>query len=1647
MESAHKGKDLFVATGTGSGKTECFLWPMMAKLAEEAKSDPDSWDQRGIRTIILYPMNALVSDQLSRLRRLMGDPDDRFLNIFQKTCGDNIRRPQFGMYTGRTPYPGKRIVKRNDLALAETYSQVWESSRDEDAAYLEKLVKEGKLPAKKDMRAFIERIKVSDHNPDPEDAELLTRFEMQKKCPDILITNYSMLEYMMIRPQEATIWENTKAWLNKSKKNRLLFVIDEAHMYKGSSGGEIAYLIRRLFNRLGISRDKVQFILTTASMPDQNEIDRQYVLDFADNLTSATHKRQFCYLTGEREKLNVKGLHDIPDSKFLEINPSEFEGNDQQVLKSMNQFWKNLPGFRPFSSMNDVRTWLYDNLTEYSQFIKLFQKCRGNAVSMRELASDLFPNMNEIDGLNSVSILLAIAPMARNNMGNVLFPARMHTLFRGLKGVYACLNPECDHVHHKKGMILGDVFVTDEKETCKCGGMIYELINDRRCGSLFVKGYVLVNDFRAKKQTYLWTAPGAAKDEVCEIHLYIPEEGFEPQKNGKYQLEPCYLDVYSGYLNFKDDSLDGKPGIRTLYYTEYMTDGRPGLITHPVCPHCQRELGKMQLSSFKTKGNPAFFNLIKTQFIMEPPVQEKMGNKQLYPNEGRKVLLFSDSRQRAAKLARDMSNASDSLAAQQLALLAIQHLNKFEDQNLNNLYNYFALEAVNKNVQLFSGSGTVNQQKLLHDHGIRIKQELDRFKRSKRKSKPKINQFDMTDSPVKMQEQLLRFYCDSNNTLIDSAMSWIEPTNDSIYDVIDDLEAVGIQTNEEEVLEVFNAWILDISSSSMAIGNSISDAVRRKIRKCFSGYGLDNDSIISKKVRDGMGWTKDSPEFLRWSTVLSQVFLEPNNKNGKLYVDLKRIRPAADIDHTWYRCEKCAEITPFLLKEKCPNCHSQNISPMNRADLEALDFWRKPLIEALQGRPIQVIDTEEHTAQVSHKDQTEALWSKAEEYELRFQDYLKEGEAPVDILSSTTTMEVGIDIGSLVAVGLRNIPPMRENYQQRAGRAGRRGSSLSTIVTFCEDGPHDSFYFLNPVPMLRGEPRKPWIDIQSSKIIKRHLSIVIIQRYLEKMGMSLDGISTQTFVEDLLDDFNDYLDQSNIFKERILVDYLSDSLEEEIRKGLKEDLGHIKEQNKRHPDLYFTTNQYGKTSRKLLLDSLYEEGIIPTYSFPKNVVSTYIFEGSKGIKQEVQRGLDLAISEYAPGRSIVVDKTTYQIGGLYYPGKGKGSSNTKSFMEDPSYQKGIHYCSKCGWFGLANDGYKKCPFCGEPRLIERRPMLKPWGFSPKNGKSIEMAELEEKYTSAGNPLYSTIAEEKDVQPISGYNKIKMAVRSNQRIIVVNRGPYEKGFTICCECGAIVPGNDAKELKKVNQPYPLSGFQKCYHSNTTEVDLGYDFITDMLVLEIELDPKVINTSHGGNMWLDRAGQSLSEALRLAVCQELDIEFTELVTGFRIRKVDENVFVDVYLYDSLSSGAGYAIRLRDSIYQLLDRTKQLLQNCDCQTSCRNCLRHYRNQNVHSLLDRKAALELLHWGKTSEPAVDYSIEKQMELLKPLKNILNEEGIVLQTSIEKVFASREEKKTEILVYPSMLNLVDSQKILLSDLDLKYSKPLALKKIKCGFE
>lgn len=1655
LEAAVRGENLFVATGTGSGKTECFMWPLLARLVTEARLSPQTWERRGVRTIIMYPMNALVSDQISRLRRMIGDPENKFISIFRDHSSAAARRPQFGMYTGRTPYPGAQPDPTQDRRLKKTLAGLF-STAETDPLFFRQLQHDGRLPAKADTAQFLRKLQESRHVPDAEDAELITRFEMQQFCPDILITNYSMLEYMLLRPREQRIWDDTRARLQADQSCRLLFVIDEAHMYRGSAGGEVALLLRRLFHKLGVERERGQFILTTASMPGGSDQEPDpAVLKFARELTACDRDTAFTYLTGRREIIAGRLHCDIPADVILGFDPGAFEDPDAiRQEAALRAFWQQVDGFDgSIKSRSGIYQWMYDHLLEYRPFHALIKQCRGNAVSLGELAASIFPDLEQEQALRAVSVLLSLAPLAKNDKGAVLFPARMHMLFRGITGVYACANPACSHAHTHDGLTLGEICLSDSGMTCRhCGSMVYELYNDRRCGALFFKGYVLEKDEELHGSVYLWRRTGQLIDSsMKELHLFIPSTEFKlPPRQSGYKIQPCWLDVQSGFLHFDDDQYAGRPGFRKLYYCSYKARGRPAVITFPTCPHCRHQLSTRQLTSFSTRGNLSFYNLIKAQFQLQPAVPEKTGRPDRYPNEGRKVLLFSDSRQRAARLARDMSEASDTTAARQLFAVAVSMMEQHPDPDLNmdQLYDFFCLAAAQKQVQLFHGA----DRDKFAEHCAAAWQSRLRAEKFRRRYTPRFTIH--SHAPVKMQEYLLRFFAGGYNTLGDAAAGWIEPTEQALWSAQDMLAAEQIEVSAEDFTALFNAWILSVCDSAAALGHEISDEVRLQVRPCYDGYGLKKDWTFSKVIQEIMGWngkTEQARQEMRaWQHALQRIFLQPASAdNGRLYVDISQLRPRYDPAHAWYRCEQCSELTPFLLRGCCPGCGGKHIHQMQEKEYQALSYWRRPLADAASGGRVQVIDTEEHTAQLSHKDQRDEMWSRTEQYELRFQDLIQENETPVDILSSTTTMEVGIDIGSLVAVGLRNIPPMRENYQQRAGRAGRRGSSLSTIITFCEGGPHDTMYFNNPVPMFRGEPRRPWIDIKSEKLLQRHLAMIILQEFLTGREQSLDALPAAEFLSDsCLQDFLAFLSAWKLPPQPgsgLLpagVQFNQQGFAAELRQALLL----LQEKCAAHPEL-FCAAEGGREGRdKSLLDALYEEGIIPTYSFPKNVVSTYIPDSTGRIMYSVDRGLDMAIGEYAPGRAIVVDKQTYQIGGFYYPGSerryGMAKTPAAAYMDDPNYVKKLLSCPQCGWFGPAEDKISRCPFCGALPLQESLDMLRPWGFAPKNAAPMADAQLNEEFSAVQQPLYSTLPEADEMKLVPGYSHLRTASRTSQRIIMLNKGPGNRGFMVCRECGAAMPGFDEGALRNIRRPYKSKFAGRCSHHDLAHVNLGYDFITDMLVLEFSLDGKIINTRRQDNPWLPRAAQSLAEALRLCASKKLDVEFTELVTGYRLRTGPGGDFIDIYLYDSLSSGAGYAVSAAESITQLLTAVEEQLSGCDCPSACTRCLQHYRNQHVHGLLDRFAALQLLHWGRSGLRADPLPLEEQIRLLTPLGSILRQSGCCVSVENE-LSISGPLGRSRLKIYPAMW--VEPQQagtIFVSDALIKYGKPYAVQKI-----
>ena len=178
--------------------------------------------------------------------------------------------------------------------------------------------------------------------------------------------------------------------------------------------------------------------------------------------------------------------------------------------------------------------------------------------------------------------------------------------------------------------------------------------------------------------------------------------------------------------------------------------------------------------------------------------------------------------------------------------------------------------------------------------------------------------------------------------------------------------------------------------------------------------------------------------------------------------------------------------------------------------------------------------------------------------------------------------------------------------------------------------------------------------------------------------------------------------------------------------------------------------------------------------------------------------------------------------------------------------------------------------------------------------------------------------------------------------------------------------------------------------------------------------------------------------------MDIEFTELVAGYRQRSNSNGTFVDIYLYDSLSSGAGYAVGVEGKITEILHRTKELLKGCDCDSSCYHCLKHYRNQFVHGFLDRFAALDLLRWGQEGKIPPALSLDKQKDLIGGIQHILEHEGVYLSDASDGITLSgRNGKALRLVIYPVMWKEPKEEgTVFVSDAYIKYAKPYAVERI-----
>ncbi len=486
-------KNLVVTTGTGSGKTECFLIPVLANLVTESKNWPTPKERtHAVRTLIMYPLNALAEDQMVRLRKSLEREDIK--NWLDENRKGN--RFTFGRYTGRTP--GKPNEPRSH-ALAK-YQAQWES-----------------LKATKETDPDVyENLKYSIPCTDDNSAELIIRQDMQSDPPDIMITNYSMLNIMLMRKREEDIFEKTKKWLQEDESHVFTLVIDELHTYRGTAGTEVSYILKVLLNRLGLTPNskQVRFLASSASMNKCERTDN-FINDFF-GVDSSTFE---IIADDKKEPVVKESLKELPlplfdkISKIGEIN----ETSESKILELINS--NGYTSFYDLAKKHDFINWLVYSLQDENNYVA--------ARSVEYIGKRIFGN--DARRLLYVEILISVINLTQDEKQNYIQPIRAHYFARNVDNIWICSSDKCSAVADEfkdPKRKFGKLYAKPVNR-CSCGAKVYEAIVCRQCGEIFLSGYE--NDDKEPNKCFLENnKPLLSNIEISPTILFKRTPGQEP---------------------------------------------------------------------------------------------------------------------------------------------------------------------------------------------------------------------------------------------------------------------------------------------------------------------------------------------------------------------------------------------------------------------------------------------------------------------------------------------------------------------------------------------------------------------------------------------------------------------------------------------------------------------------------------------------------------------------------------------------------------------------------------------------------------------------------------------------------------------------------------------------------------------------------------------------------------------------------------------------------------------------------------------------------------------------------------------------------------------------------------------------------------
>lgn len=1494
IRRAHRKRNLIVATGTGSGKTESFLLPLLNNLLREREQGTLC---PGVRAMLLYPMNALANDQVKRLRELFAP----FPDI------------TFGRYTGET--------KETQQEALNLYQRQYPGSK-------------------------------------PLPNELISREQMRKTPPHILLTNYAMLEYLLVRPEDCTLFDGDTGqyWSN--------IVLDEAHTYNGAAGMEVGMLIRRLKDRIG-KAGHLQCIATSATIGsgradfpeavrfaselfgepfewNEHDLERQDVIEA--RRVEAVEPDAFPwgapdpYLYGTLQDLievHGKSEHDVHnaaawDSQISLLNAlkgaavaGEVPGNVAEEAAMRAQ------------SFNDLKacagTFLYGVLRGDSRLQTLQRLLSSQRFcSLQEEAHQIF-DQSDVAPAQLIS-LVALAVRARPAPhAHALLPARYHLFARALEGAFICLNRE----GHEDGKVW--LSLSPHLHCPKCSAAAQELAACSRCGAAYVAGELkdgkLKYSPKSDRLTYLLIDGILAEaDEDDETLNVLPPTVAE-----------VWLCVKCAGISSKQGCACGGKTIRTYRAAKPVKDSGKY-----KCISCNAQTRGTSVYRL-TPGADAPVSVLATALYSALP-ETARGE----PGDGRKLLVFADSRQDAAFFAPYLARTYEGILRRRVIFEAVTNVtSEGEPAEIVDVIDLISGKYIGN---ILDSDATARQRKteatrwvmreaLALDRRIGLEGTGLAFFQLKR---PKNFQV-----PPPVRNAPWGLSDDEAWTLISLLIDTVREQGAMAMpnDLVQPNDEIFQPRNRSVYLAEFSATGNAVPRGCSVLGWKPRGGSNRRLDILMRLLKQRNPSLDDQVVRDQSMMLLDG----LWRRLNAETSFWGRDKVGqRLNPRSWTIRLESEVPA--FACDRCHEVTQHNIRDLCPrNKCSGTLRPLREVKPHADSNHYRQLYQNLH---ISGMRVEEHTAQ----------WTPVEAANI--QEKFIKGE--VNVLSCSTTFEMGVDVGELQAVLLRNVPPSTANYIQRAGRAGRRADSAAFALTFAQRRSHDLVHFAHPQRLLSGQVPVPRVSIQNPKIVRRHLQAIVIAAFLRD---EMDRGNRLSVVEDFIEkkDANGQSPLNRLVQfARATPAYLLSSIQKVTPESLYNELdihnwgwlnsesgdGFFELIDRVEKEFLDETRLYDELMdesinnrelrkaemyqricntirKKTLISHLASRNLLPKYGFPVDVVPFKTNHVPGGQQVNLERDLRIAISEFAPGSKLVAGKLVWTGGGLVkQPNK---AWRTYKYTT----------CKKCERFVRNPEKLPvECPGCHEPLDGERTFIIPEFGFVAHKDVE-EPGDTRPPRLFSSRVAFSEYAEGKDVpefEPIYVGMNATVSLRTSRygELAVINASAG--GFKVCYSCGfaANIGFNEAYHRKPFSDK-ECNGF-------LTRHDLGHVFMTD--VAEFRIDG-------GGAEWQNLTKQtgfwdSLLYALIEGATSILQIR-REDIEG-TVRHGYQGLQPSLVLYDDVPGGAGHVARLKDVFPAILSASISRLDNncCDPATSCYECLRGYRNQYVHDILSRGLALE---------------------------------------------------------------------------------------------